>query len=152
MKAVDLPFKIENPFRFETKGEILTRSKKNDVIAEHICDTVSCGHWHRHNIQCGRCWPCLIRRSSMHKAGIEDSTCYETPDLVSIVKNESLRTDLWAALSAIRQYDEKGRAARPYRSIRHLPRDSHLREKYLSVIDRGFEELREFLFEQGVWS
>lgn len=152
LKTVDVPSEITNPFQFDTKGEILTRAKKDAMIAKHICDTVSCSHWHRHNVQCGRCWPCLIRRSSMYKAGIDDSTCYETQNLSSIVTNESLRTDLWAALSAINQYDVKGRGARPYRSIRYLPRDPHLREKYLSVIDRGFEELREFLFEQGVWS
>ena len=154
LKAVDLPSEITNLYRFDTKGEILTRAKNDAVIAEHICDTVSCGHWHRHpkNWQCGRCWPCLIRRSAMHKAGIEDSTNYETEDLSSIVTEESIRTDLWAALYAIRQYDAKGRRSRPYRSIRHLPRAPDLREKYLSVIDRGFEELREFLFEQGVWS
>lgn len=152
LKAVDLPSEITNLYRFDTKGEILTRAKKDAVIAEHICDTVSCGHWHRNNMQCGRCWPCLIRRSAMHRAGIDDSTCYETQNLSSIVTDKSKRVDLWAALSAIRQYDAKGRGARPYRSIRHLPRTPNLREKYLSVIDRGFEELREFLFEQGVWS
>lgn len=152
LRAVDLPSEITNIYQFETKGEILARTKHNSIIAEHICDTVSCGHWHRNNIQCGRCWPCLIRRSAMHKAGIDDSTCYETMNLRSIVTDEKKRTDLWAALSAIKQYDEKGRGARPFRSIRHLPRDPDLREKHLSVIDRGFEELREFLFEQGVWS
>ncbi len=152
LKSVDLPSEITNPYRFNTKGEVLTHAKKDAVIVEHICDTVSCGHWHRSNMQCGRCWPCLIRRSAMHKAGIEDSTCYETQNLNSIVTDENKRTDLWAALSALRQYDTNGRGARPYRSIRHLPRDHHLREKYLSVVDRGFEELREFFFEQGVWS
>jgi len=152
LQVVDLPSEIVNPYRFDTKGEILTHAKKNTLIAGHICDTVSCSHWHRKNMQCGRCWPCLIRRSALHKAGITDITCYETQDLSTIVTDEVKRTDLWAALSAIRHYDTKGRASRPYKSVRHLSHATDLREKYLSVIDRGFEELREFFFEQGVWS
>ncbi len=35
---------------------------------------------------------------------------------------------------------------------RHLPTDDKLRAEYLSVVDHGFEELREFLFDQEVWS
>lgn len=150
LQVVDLPSEIVNPYRFETKGEILTHAKKDNLVAEHICDTVSCGRWHRQKIQCGRCWPCLIRRSAMHRARITDTTCYETRDLSAIVTDEGKRTDWWAALSALRHYDTKGRASRPYRSVRQLPRNTDLREKYLSVIDRGFEELREFFFKQGV--
>ena len=88
----------------------------------------------------------------MKNAGVSDSTHYETMNLADIVTEEGKRADLWAALSAIQQYDARGRSARPYRSIRYLPTESSIREKYLSVVDRGFEELREFLFEQGVWS
>ena len=152
LQAVDLPSNILNPFRFETKGEILTRTSSDALVGDNICDTISCGHWHRINMQCGRCWPCLIRRSAMKNAGVSDSTHYETMNLADIVTEEGKRADLWAALSAIQQYDARGRSARPYRSIRYLPTESSIREKYLSVVDRGFEELREFLFEQGVWS
>ena len=61
---------IENPFKYKTKGEIvsLIKDKKN-----FIKETVSCAHigrWFKDSPQCGMCIPCIIRRISLISNGI----------------------------------------------------------------------------------
>lgn len=149
---VEVPVVIENPFSYRTKGEILNELSGNTIVSQHAADTVSCGHWKRRNKQCGRCWPCLIRRASFHRAKLLDHTPYQTEELINIVNSDSLNKDLKDVLFAIYQYDKKGLKSAPFKSIRHLPTDKQSRENYHALLLRGFEELREFLFEQGVWA
>ena len=151
LRSVGIPFAIENPFKFMTKGEMLENVKNRDLIKNNICSTVSCSHWVRNHEQCGRCWPCLIRRSAFLKAKFPDTTKYTSMHLKSILNDPSKNSDLVAFLYALRLVDKYKRKSMPYRSIRFLPTDPQIREKYLAVVDRGFEELREFFFEQEIW-
>lgn len=150
-QRVDLPISIENPFSLFTKGEMLENMLGVDAVKNNITETVSCGHWKRSHKQCGRCWPCVIRRSSMFKAGIDDTTEYQDGDLTKVLANSKKNTDLRAVLYALRQYDKNGLRCQPIRSIRNISSDISTSSDYKDVVCRGFEELREFLFEQQVW-
>lgn len=147
-----IPAAIENPYRFVTKGEMLVNARDQELMTQHATKTVSCGHWKRKNMQCGRCWPCVIRRAAFLKSSLIDTTAYQSPALKPIIEDSSRNADLCAALYAIHQFDKYGRKSRPVRSIRYLPSDAVLREKYMLLIENGFEELREFFFQQEVWS
>lgn len=102
-------------------------------------------------MQCGRCWPCLIRRAAFFKAGLEDRTDYQVTNLKDILSEPSKTVDLRAVLYALYQYDRNGIKSSPIRSIRNISGDSKLAASYHDVVCRGFEELREFLFDQNVW-
>ena len=72
--AVGLPVRLSNPYRFRTKGEMAQGHAADASFEKFSAATVSCGKWKRRNQQCGRCVPCLIRRASLHAAGVADGT------------------------------------------------------------------------------
>lgn len=84
---LDMTVRLENPYRFKTKGEMLVECKNQDIVRRHAVDTISCssvtkarwlGAAPRH---CGFCVPCLIRRSAITAAFGEDTSTYTIADL-----------------------------------------------------------------------
>lgn len=66
---------ILNPYRLKTKGEILAETLNADLLKRLAPYSVSCSHpeaaryVQRRQGNCGYCFPCLIRRSSMAHVG-----------------------------------------------------------------------------------
>lgn len=76
------PYQVTNPFRTETKTEIVNRIPQTDLVRE----TVSCPHYTRYDFaeqdNCGLCVPCLIRNIAIlasnhdiptHELAVHDS-------------------------------------------------------------------------------
>jgi hypothetical protein len=66
-------FTVENPFIWETKGEIIERILKADC-SELIAETVSCAHTFSFSTEhphCGTCSQCIDRRFGVVAAGAE---------------------------------------------------------------------------------
>ena len=87
LDGLGIAARFENPYRFNTKGEMLADCKNQDIVQKHAVDTISCssvtkarwlgvapGH-------CGFCVPCLIRRAAMTSALGKDPTKYTVADL-----------------------------------------------------------------------
>jgi hypothetical protein len=76
-----------NPYRFKTKGEMLSECKNKTLLKKALGETVSCssigkGRWKGLSPgHCGYCAPCLIRRASIHAAFGSDPTPYSISDL-----------------------------------------------------------------------
>ena len=86
-KKIGIQNIIENPYRFLTKGEMLTKVNSNKFVIEHINSTLSCSkpgyyeQWTSKNDkgvkkQCGHCVPCIIRRASLYSNGLDKSDEY----------------------------------------------------------------------------
>ena len=79
--------KLLNPYRFKTKGEMLSECASSSFIAANYDVTVSCssiakGRWKkRPQRHCGYCAPCLIRRASIEAVFGKDATAYSIADL-----------------------------------------------------------------------
>jgi 7-cyano-7-deazaguanine synthase in queuosine biosynthesis len=79
--------RLENPYRFKTKGEMVAECKNQDIVRKHAVDTISCSsitkaRWLGVALgHCGFCVPCLIRRSAMTSAFGKDPTTYTIADL-----------------------------------------------------------------------
>lgn len=73
---------IENPYQFRTKGDMLAGSRNPALLRRLAPLTVSCSHpeasrWRkRPQGNCGYCFPCLIRRASMSRAGWDQAADY----------------------------------------------------------------------------
>lgn len=73
---------ILNPFRLMTKGEIVAASHDSDTVRALAASTLSCAHpeasryAQRDQGNCGYCFPCLIRRGSLHHVGLDDPGDY----------------------------------------------------------------------------
>jgi hypothetical protein len=79
---------IQNPYRFKTKGEMLTDCKNKIFLENHVAETISCSSYTKGRYKglshghCGYCVPCLIRRASINTAFVNDPTTYTIiPDL-----------------------------------------------------------------------
>ncbi|MGI3899893.1 MAG: Qat anti-phage system QueC-like protein QatC [Janthinobacterium lividum] len=144
---VGIPVEIENRYRNLTKGEMLARVANEPAVRDMAVKTVSCGKWKRHDMQCGRCLPCMIRRASFFKANVQDTTTYEYPDLSDVLKDEDGRDDLVSIFAALKRPRTRGESwilqAGP------LPNDPGEREEAFDVVRRGMTELECFLTDQG---
>ncbi len=78
---------LRNPYRFKTKGEMLSECKNRRFLEDNLDKTISCssmtkGRWKGHGpIHCGYCTPCLIRRASIDRTFDDDPTKYSIEDL-----------------------------------------------------------------------
>ena len=79
--------RLDNPYRFNTKGEMLENSNNRTFLQKNFAITISCSslsksRWQKRALaHCGYCTPCLIRRSAVHKAFGKDLTTYNLADL-----------------------------------------------------------------------
>jgi hypothetical protein len=143
-----LPVSIINPYEFRTKGEMAAAHRPTPNFQTFVEQTVSCGKWKRENQQCGRCVPCLIRRASLHAAGIPDRTSYQSPHLPQVLSDEARRDDLIAVQSAILRYE--GADVKPWvLQAGPLPADPAAQQGYFDVVHRGMDELSAYLRAEG---
>lgn len=61
--AVGMRVRLVNPFELFTKAEVLRQGMDSGMQLATAWSTVSCGKWKRRGRQCGKCVPCIIRRS-----------------------------------------------------------------------------------------
>jgi len=76
LAGLGIKVRVELPYRFHTKGEMLKGVKNHDVLRRGLPVTLSCarpdaGRYQKRSpgTHCGYCVPCLIRLASMKAAG-----------------------------------------------------------------------------------
>jgi hypothetical protein len=85
--ALGIAATIENPYRFQTKGEMISGCANLGVIKRYVGETISCSsiakaRWKKLKPgHCGHCTPCLIRRAAIERALGNDPTPYSLPVL-----------------------------------------------------------------------
>ena len=139
---------ILNPFRLKTKGEILADSKNPDLLRSLAPDSISCSHpeaaryAERDQGNCGYCFPCLIRRSSMAHVGWDSADGYAWDALSGkdlLDRNTRRAADLRAVINGVY-------ADRPDRDIfRNGPIPGSEHRAFLRVWRSGIDELRAWL-------
>jgi len=139
LDRVGLPVKMENPYSFHTKGEMLSKCQNPELLRSIIDRTISCGKSGRINQQCGQCVPCIIRRSAYHAASIPDRTRYKYSNLAHVRDDDIL--SFQAALVKRRYEDLKRWLLRSG----PLPSDPALMAAYVDVFRRGLDEVDAFL-------
>jgi len=149
---VDAGFHVKfvNPYQFKTKGEMLAECKDQVAIEKAVPLSVSCSHWHRKHIQCGHCIPCLIRRSSIHYAGLKKDADYDRQNLKLIHKEHEKRDDLQSIQAAIIRLNKTGKYRSWLRESGSLPSNADVRKKLESTIQRGLAEVETFLKAEKV--
>lgn len=146
---VGMGIDIQNPFEFMTKGEMIKSCNDQNLIQSLAPKTISCGKWKRRNQQCGKCVPCLIRRSSNFAAGVtEPQNLYEFSDLQNLEFGTKKGVDLAAVLVALKKVDLDN-LPRWVSASGPLPKDTKVRNMYYEVAWRGLKELESFLTAQG---
>jgi len=145
--ALGIANPIRNPHQFSTKGEMLVGSRNPELLRELAPRTISCSHpevgrWGSVSQgNCGYCFPCLIRRASLHAAGL-DNEAYAwdvLSDAELLHDTEKHRgADLRALINGI--YSERNETT----LLRNAPLPGD-RRAYLDTWRRGNTELRTWL-------
>ncbi|WP_294241980.1 Qat anti-phage system QueC-like protein QatC [Pseudobutyrivibrio sp.] len=107
--------RIENFFAYKTKREIVNLIAETQSFKNNYMNTISCSHpcVARYNrtgsreypVNCGFCYPCLIRKASLQDVEISEKNDVE--DTISFINMESESTkssDLFAVLSSVHRY------------------------------------------------
>ena len=82
LDACGLRVKLDNPYRYQTKGEMLVSCVDQPLITELAAMSTSCARFLRYGYRhCGRCMPCQIRRAAFLKWGVTDTTTYAFEDI-----------------------------------------------------------------------
>ena len=143
LNVAGLRVKLENPYQFQTKGEMLQNCVDQVFLQEHAHTSTSCGRYARRYKHCGRCLPCLIRRSAFYKWGFTDQTEYVYSDLSLDHPNYARYDDVRSATMAVVTAETDGIAQWAASSLSTALLDNV--STYQDVIGRGLQELGSFL-------
>jgi hypothetical protein len=137
---------VTNPYRTSTKGEMLAGSADAATLQRHARTTLSCAHpeapryAQREQGNCGYCFPCLIRRASMHHAGIDHAGDYAFDALGERAEMEGERgADLRALVRALNN------TAQPLDVLRNGPVAPQDLAAFAGVYARGRSEILAWL-------
>jgi hypothetical protein len=149
---LELPQEIQTPYRFQTKGEMLSNTTNGPLLAESAKLSMSCSHPEAGRYQgmpqgnhCGYCVPCIIRRAAMTAAKLADAP-HDTDVLTQPADSVS---DKAADLRAFEMALERFAVARPGESLFRVlatgplpPEDA---AQYAAVYSRGMVEIGKLL-------
>lgn len=116
LAMVGINNRVENFYAYKTKGEIVEEVSSTEAFKKGAGDTISCSHpcharYDRKTppMNCGYCYPCIIRKASMNKIGFISEE-YNRNDAIStsfIKENSKLASrgdDLKAVLYSLNRY------------------------------------------------
>jgi 7-cyano-7-deazaguanine synthase in queuosine biosynthesis len=82
LKTLGFETPLVNPYRLQTKGEVVTNCSNPSLLKDLAPLSISCAHpqaarWSGlPQGNCGYCFPCLIRRAALFKAGWDSGSAY----------------------------------------------------------------------------
>ncbi|QWC51637.1 Qat anti-phage system QueC-like protein QatC [Pectobacterium atrosepticum] len=143
---IGIKMNFTNPYQFETKGKMVSQCKDKNTLAQVVDSTVSCSHWKRKHKQCGYCAPCMIRRASLLRGGIQETITYHQAsyaNLRNFVKNKKDgRDDIFSVMMAIENAKKRNLKAWVLKSGKLKEQDV---SKYENVFFEGLQEVEAFL-------
>lgn len=144
--GLDIKVKLENPYQFLTKGEMIANCKNSLFLKRNINNTMSCSHPDLGRFQkesssshCGNCLPCIIRRAAIEKAYEKDDSNYRDKNFnigKSIIELRSFKI-------GILDY-KKNRSNISFKIHEAGPLNSNYNE-YEQLYVRGMDELASLL-------
>jgi 7-cyano-7-deazaguanine synthase in queuosine biosynthesis len=144
-----LRVRLNNPFQFKTKGEMLAGCHDQAFLKNHAHLTTSCSRFQNYGYgHCGRCVPCLIRRAAFHAWDFPDKTKYVYSNLSSTDADHAGFDDVRSAAMAVAEVRANGldRWLGTALSSTLIPDTT----PYKDVVRRGIKELGQFLDAVGV--
>lgn len=147
--ALGLQAELVRPYAFKTKGEMMAECVDQTMLAELVGESTSCGRFGYYNYtHCGRCVPCLVRRSSFLRAGLLDTTeKYHFP-LLRSAGRKSGANDIGAVAAAVLRNEAMGVRRLTSGQLAFAPPAD--RVQYEGVVARGLGELGTLLRQEDV--
>ncbi len=154
LRDLGFSYRVDNPYEFMTKGELLASCKNQSFLREVFQESVSCGkrgfsriHWHdKSALACGHCVPCIFRQAAVELAGfdeehygctVSDRSKWGNPNL--LMPNRDLQT----VIDFVQTELDPDTIWQKLRSNGHL--DRHKKSDYVDLIVRLRTELSSWL-------
>lgn len=140
---------LELPYRFKTKGEMMSECLNQPLLQQWASDSTSCGRFRTYNRKhCGRCVPCMIRRAAFNTwSPGSDGTRYVFPSLAGSEKSSGPDDPMAVAL-AVLTARSKGLDSFLGASLAFTPLAE--RDQYRRVLASGIDELEAVLIGDGI--
>jgi len=149
LENAGLPIRIENPYAFKTKGEMLTECSSQPYLESHAHRSTSCGRFGRYGMRhCGRCLPCIIRRAAFRSWGYSDHTEYVFENLGLRDSDHAGFDDVRAAAIGVARLESEGVNALLGTTL--LCDAVQNPQPYREVTERGIREVGQFLSGMNV--
>lgn len=145
---------VFNPYQFKTKGEMISDSADFEFLKSTFHLTMSCAHpaaarfdSRPPNQNCGYCLPCLIRRASLYRNGLDIAEQYIYDVQQGSFQRRTGKTthDLHAVLYGIENYDGANSLSKVVSTGSLNPSDI---SAFVDLYGRGMTELSNFLQEK----
>lgn len=150
LDGLGVPVEFKLPYRFKTKGEMLSECLNQTQLEQFAATTTSCGRYRTYNRRhCGRCVPCMIRRAAFLEWGglSKDTTDYVHKNVKDSAKSSGPDDPMAAAL-AVLTAREKGLNYFLGASLAFAGASE--RQDYRRVLEIGLGELEVLLTEDGL--
>jgi hypothetical protein len=150
LDAAGLRVRLENPYAYQTKGEMLAGSSQQGILTKYAHTTTSCGRFGRFGFKhCGRCVPCLIRRAAFYAWKIPDQTKYVYSNLGRNDSDHAKADDVRAAAMAVAQVGATGIDAWLGAALSSSDIEAQV-DQLKNVASRGLAEIAHFLKQYGI--
>jgi hypothetical protein len=149
LDGLGVPARLQLPYRFKTKGEMLAECRNQTLLSTLASDSTSCGRFRTNNRQhCGRCVPCMIRRSAFKAWGpAKDHTSYSFKSVVGSDKTSGPDDPMAAALAAL---TVRGQGLDRFLGATLAFATTTERPHYRRVLSAGIAELEALLVGDGL--
>lgn len=149
LQGLGVPVQLQLPYRFKTKGEMLKECRNQTLLQALASDSTSCGRFRTYNrMHCGRCVPCMIRKSAfLAWSSQQDKTQYVHESVADAGKSSGPDDPMAAALAVLTvEQQSLDRFLGASLAFAH-PSE---RVQYRRVLGKGIEELGALLRRDGV--
>lgn len=144
-----VPAELRLPYAAMTKGEMMAQCRDPHRLRELAGTSTSCGRFAVFGLKhCGRCVPCMVRRSAFMRSGIPDSTAVYVYDDLKAAQPDQGANDVAAVATAILKADEDG--IRSFTAGQFAFAASDRRIVFEGVVERGLKELAVLLQAHNV--
>ena len=148
---------LANPYQYVTKGEVLARSRNQDLLRQLLPYTISCAHpvasrWLKDRQgNCGYCFPCLMRRAAMQAVGWDDGQEYlfDVMKQPEVLASRARGSDLRSLLYLVSQWRRNLKPERLLWQTGPIPAGLEIKKELASLIERGLGEMGRWLEEKG---
>ncbi|WGG53280.1 Qat anti-phage system QueC-like protein QatC [Rugamonas sp. DEMB1] len=149
LDGLGVDVKLELPYRFKTKGEMLRECQDQTLLTTLASDSTSCGRFRTYNrVHCGRCVPCMIRKSAFLAWGPDrDTTRYVHATLAGSDKASGPDDPMAAALAILTVRDQ---GLDRFLGASLAFASTNDRALYRNVLETGIQELEALLQADGI--
>lgn len=135
-----IPASLQLPYAAQTKGEMMAACLDQQRLVDLAGSSTSCGRYAVFGLKhCGRCVPCMVRRSAFLHSGIADTTEIYVHDDLRAAQPDRGPNDVAAVATAVLKIEQDG--VRAFTAGQLAFADPARRVGFEGVVRRGLDEL-----------